>query len=86
MFCFGHKIWNRYRDFDIPYFKNLNQDSEDKMEANQKQDMRLLTQEELAGISGGIIFAPAVYAAFVSGAKWGAGIGLATLAVKAKFM
>jgi len=54
------------------------------MENNQMKNMKLLTQDEIHNVSGGVIFVPAVYAAFVAGAKWRAGIGLATLAMKAK--
>lgn len=42
-----------------------------------------LRQDEVAAVSGGVIPA-VVYAAFVSGAKWGAGISLAVMAIKAK--
>jgi len=42
-----------------------------------------LTAAEIDQVSGGVI--PVVaYAAFVSGAKWGAGIALATLALSIK--
>ena len=41
------------------------------MENNQMESMKSLTQEEIHNVSGGVIFIPAAYAAFVSGAKWG---------------
>lgn len=47
------------------------------------QGITELKAEELKAVSGGVIPA-AVYAAFVSGAKWGAGISLAVLAMKEK--
>lgn len=43
-----------------------------------------LQSGELDQVSGGVI-PVAAYAAFVSGAKWGAGIALAVVAIKAKF-
>jgi lactobin A/cerein 7B family class IIb bacteriocin len=47
-------------------------------------EIKELTAAELEQVAGGVI--PVVaYAAFVSGAKWGAGIALATLAVSIKF-
>jgi lactobin A/cerein 7B family class IIb bacteriocin len=43
-----------------------------------------LSAAELEQVSGGII-PVAAYAAFVSGAKWGAGIAMATMALSLKF-
>ena len=51
------------------------------MQTLQTADMRELTAEQIELVSGGIFFAPAVYAAFVSGAKWGGGIALALVAL-----
>ncbi|UVW28865.1 hypothetical protein [Massilia sp. H6] len=55
------------------------------MKETQLPSMELLNQEDIDNVSGGIIFAPVVYTAFVSGAKWGAGLGLAALAIKGRF-
>lgn len=55
------------------------------MEQIAKRPMQELSAEQSKEVSGGIIFAPVVYAAFVSGAKWGAGIALAAYAIQAKF-
>ena len=43
-----------------------------------------LSCDEVEMVTGGII-PVVVYAAFVSGAKWGAGIALATYAIHAKY-
>lgn len=41
-----------------------------------------LTAEQVDVVAGGIVFAPVLYTAFVSGAKWGAGLALAVMALK----
>lgn len=55
------------------------------MESIKAREIEELTDAEVIQVSGGIIFAPVLYAAFVSGAKWGAGVALATYAIQAKF-
>lgn len=44
-----------------------------------------LSQSEIEDVSGGVIFVPALYAAFVSGAKWGAAMTIAVYAIQQKY-
>jgi hypothetical protein len=54
------------------------------METNTQKVMQELTTAEIDQVAGGIIFAPVLYTAFVSGAKWGGGMALAAYAIHAK--
>lgn len=55
------------------------------MDSKLEMGVQTLSMDEIDAVSGGAVFlAPAVYAAFVSGAKWGAGIALATYAIQAR--
>ena len=49
-----------------------------------QNNVQQLTEAEVEQVSGGVIFAPILYSCFVSGAKWGAGIALATYAISTR--
>lgn len=54
------------------------------MEPNKSNEIAVLTEHQIDQVSGGILFAPVLYAAFVSGARWGAGVAIAAYALKRK--
>lgn len=54
------------------------------MEPNTRNAIQELDPAEIDAIAGGVIFAPVLYTAFVSGAKWGGGIALAVYAISTK--
>lgn len=50
----------------------------------KSNEIQELTLDQVEHVSGGIVFAPILYTAFVSGAKWGAGVAIAVYAIKTK--
>lgn len=53
---------------------------------NQSQNhLQELSSDEISKVSGGIIFAPLLFPAFVSGAKWGAGVVIAIYLIHEKY-
>lgn len=55
------------------------------MQTFTNKDFTELTPGQVEQVSGGVIFVPVLYAAFVSGAKWGGGLALGAYLIHSKF-